>query len=110
MADIKFRAEDGKQYVEVPVPKFKLDDKVIFISPSVFNKDFFIAWAEGLPNEKFIKNQLCIGTVVWAFFNPAGGLKWKYMIKHSATNPEAAVYEDDILPYYIESTKKTKAE
>jgi hypothetical protein len=60
MSDLKFRKEDGKQYFELPVPKYKLDDKVIFVSPATFNKDFYLMWAEGLPNEKLIKNQVSI--------------------------------------------------
>lgn len=108
MADIKFRPEDGKQYVEVPVPKFRIDDKVMFVWVGTFNKEFYVCWAKDLPNEKMIKNQVSIGTVVWAYFNPAGWLKWKYMIKHSVTSPEAVVFEEDVLPYYDEQpTKKT---
>lgn len=74
----------GKTYIDLPIPKYMIGQQVMYATHATFQSKISLkVWGE------FWSNQLQIGVIVWAIFNPDAGatgqkVQWTYSIRVSS--------------------------
>lgn len=80
----KYDPTSGQHYIDLPIPKYDIGNQVVFATHATFQSKISLK-----VGDEFWKNQLQIGTVVWATFNPDAGatgqkVQWSYIIRVSS--------------------------
>lgn len=96
----KYDPDSGQHYIDLPIPKYGIGDQVVFATHATFQSKIALKMGDS-----FWKNQLQIGTIVGASFNPDAGatgqkVQWAYMIRVSSGGgkdiPDTSVQEAKI--------------
>lgn len=99
--ETKYDPESGKTYIDLPLPKYRIGQEVMFATHATFQtKNLALkVW------DAFWTNQLQVGIIVGASFNPDAGatgqkVQWTYFIRSSSGGardiPDTSVQESRV--------------